>query len=164
MYVEPDLLQRMRPYKLTASGDAGPSRLETGMPSFEALTGVTAAARFLLEEGMAEIAAAEAAVFQPLLDGLVAIPGVTVWGPHELVDRVPTVAFTVEGRFPDEVATALAADRIATWAGHSYAVEVVDQLGLADSGGVVRAGVVRYIEDDDVTRLLNSVERVAASV
>jgi hypothetical protein len=29
---------------------------------------------------------------------------------------------------------------------------------------VVRAGVVRYIEDDDVTRLLNSVERVAASV
>ena len=161
MYVEPDLLRSMRPYKLTASGDAGPSRLETGMPSFEALTGVTAAARFLLEEGMAEIAAAEAAVFQPLLDGLVAIPGVTVWGPHDLVDRVPTVAFTVEGRTPDEVARALAGERIAVWSGHNYALGPVEALGLMTSGGVVRAGVVRYVTDEDVARLLAAVERLA---
>ena len=52
-------------------------------------------------------------------------------------------------------------ERIATWAGHSYAVEVVDQLGLADRGGVVRAGVVAYIEPDDVTRLLTVVERLS---
>jgi len=76
--------------------------------------------------------------------------------------RVPTVAFTVDGVCPDDVSVALAADRIATWAGHSYAVEVVDQLGLADRGGVVRAGVVAYITDDDVARLLASVERIAA--
>ena len=50
------------------------------------------------------------------------------------------------GKHPDEVAAALAGERIATWAGHSYAVEVVDQLGLADKGGVVRAGVVAYID------------------
>ena len=50
--------------------------------------------------------------------------------------------------------------RIATWSGHSYAVEVVDQLGLAGSGGVVRAGVVAYITDDDVARLLDSIQRI----
>ncbi len=113
---------------------------------------------------MERVALDEAAVFEPLLEGLRSIRGVKVWGPPTMAGRTPTVAFTVDGRFPDEVATALAADRIATWAGHSYTVEVVEQLGLADSGGVVRAGVVRYIEDDDVTRLLNWVERVAASV
>ena len=65
-------------------------------------------------------------------------------------DRTPTVAFTVAGHHPDAVATALAAERIATWAGHSYAVEAIDQLGLADSGGIVRAGVTAYVDDDDV--------------
>jgi selenocysteine lyase/cysteine desulfurase len=161
MYVEPELLCTMRPYKLAASGDAGPSRLETGMPSFEALVGVTSAARFLLDEGMDRLAAAEATVFAPLLDGLLAIPGVTVWGPHDLVDRAPTVSFTVEGRAPAEVARALAEEGIAVWSGHNYALGPVEALGLMDSGGVVRAGVVRYVTDDDVARLLAAVERLA---
>ena len=78
-------------------------------------------------------------------------------------DRTPTVAFTVDGQRPDDVAAALAAQRIATWAGHSYAVEAVDQLGLADRGGVVRAGVVAYIDDDDVARLL-AVEKLVADL
>ena len=63
---------------------------------------------------------------------------------------------------PSAVAGALAGQRIATWAGHSYAVEVVDQLGLADRGGVVRAGVVAYIDDEDVARLVDAVRRIAA--
>ena len=70
------------------------------------------------------------------------------------------VAFTVDGTPPSEVAAALAAARVATWAGHSYAVEVVDQLGLAASGGVVRAGVSVYVDADDVQRLLQLVERL----
>ena len=61
------------------------------------------------------------------------------------------------------MAAELAAVRIATWSGHSYAVEAVDQLGLAASGGIVRAGVVAYIEPDDVTRLLEMVERIATT-
>jgi cysteine desulfurase family protein (TIGR01976 family) len=162
--VEPELLDALPVAKVRPAANRGARRFETGTPNFEAIAAVEAAARFLIEERMERVADDEATVFQPLLDGLRSIRGVKVWGPPTMAGRTPTVAFTVEGRFPDEVATALAADRIATWAGHSYAVEVVDQLGLADSGGVVRAGVVRYIEDDDVTRLLNSVERVAASV
>jgi selenocysteine lyase/cysteine desulfurase len=55
----------------------------------------------------------------------------------------------------------MAAERIAVWDGHNYAVEVVGQLGLADSGGVVRAGISRYLEPDDVARLLSVVERLA---
>jgi selenocysteine lyase/cysteine desulfurase len=67
----------------------------------------------------------------------------------------------VAGRAPAEISQALAADKIAVWDGHNYAVEVVDQLGLADKGGVVRAGISRYIEPDDVQRLLRVVERMA---
>jgi len=39
---------------------------------------------------------------------------------------------------------------------------VVGQLGLAQSGGLVRAGLARYLEADDVQRLLTAVERIAA--
>ncbi len=141
----------------------GPRRWETGTPSFEAIAAVDAAATFLLDEGLEAIGAAEAAVFEPLLSGLQAMPGVHVWGPPTMADRTPTVAFTVDGWSPRDVAAELAAARVATWAGHSYAVEVVDQLGLAASGGVVRAGVVRYIEPDDVTALLDAVARLAAT-
>ncbi len=162
LYVEPGLLDTLPVAKVRPAEDVGPRRFETGTPNFEGIAAVEAAARFLLEEGMDRVAVDEAEVFAPLLDGLRSIPGVTVWGPSSMEARTPTVAFTVAGHSPDEVATALAAERIAVWAGHSYAVEVVDQLGLAESGGVVRAGVVRYIEPDDVRRLLAVVSRLAA--
>ncbi len=158
---DPALLAGLPAAKVRPAADDGPRRWETGTPNFEAIAAIGAAAQFLHDEGMDAVAAAEAEVFAPLLDGLGAIPGVRVWGPPTMDGRVPTVAFTVDGVDPDEVVTRLATERIATWAGHSYAVEAVDQLGLAASGGVVRAGVVRYIDADDVTRLLTAVERIA---
>lgn len=159
MAFDPALLDSLPIAKVRPAADRGPRRFETGTPSFEAIAGVDAAARFLLEEGMERLAAAEAELFAPLLDGLLAMEHVRVWGPASHDDRTPTVAFTVEGRHPDDTAAALAGERIAVWAGHSYAVEVVGQLGLADSGGVVRAGVSRYTEPDDVVRLLAAVSR-----
>ena len=90
-----------------------------------------------------------------------AMPKVRVWGPPSIAGRTPTAAFTIDGVHPRDIAAALAAEHVATWAGHSYAVEAVGQLGLAESGGVVRAGVVRYVEPSDVARLLAVVERLA---
>lgn len=157
---DPSLLDELPVAKVRPAADRGARRWETGTPNFEAIAAVDAAAQFLLEEGLDRLAAAEAAVFDPLLTGLQAIDGVTIHGPATMADRTPTVAFTVAGHHPNEVAEALAAVRVATWAGHSYAVEVVDQLGLATSGGVVRAGVVAYVDDDDVAQLLEAVQRL----
>jgi cysteine desulfurase family protein (TIGR01976 family) len=161
--IEPALLDELPIAKVRPAADRGPRRFETGTPSFEAIAGIEAAAAYLLDEGLDTIAAAEAAVFAPLLDGLLSMPGVTVWGPSSHECRTPTVAFTVDGHHPDVVAQRLAERRIATWAGHSYAVEVVDSLGVAAAGGVVRAGVVRYVVDDDVARLLEAVGDIARS-
>ena len=163
LVADPVLVDELPVAKVRPAPDHGPRRWETGTPSFEAIAAIEAAARFLLDEGMDRIAASEAAVFSPLLDGLAALPGVQVWGPPTGEGRTPTVAFTVAGKHPDEVAAALAADRIATWAGHSYALEAVGQLGLADQGGAVRAGVVAYIEPADVNQLLDAVEKLAAT-
>lgn len=161
VFVQPDLLEQLPVFKVRPSHDHGPSRFETGMPNFEAIAGIEATARFLLEEGMANIQAAEQALFEPLLRGLQAISGVTVWGVQGMEGRTPTAAFTVAGHSPAAVSQAMAARRIAVWDGHNYAVEVVDQLGLAETGGVVRAGISRYLELDDVHRLLAVVDQLA---
>jgi selenocysteine lyase/cysteine desulfurase len=158
--VEPALLDELPVARVRPAPDRGPRRWETGTPSFEAIAAVEAAAALLLGEGLDRIAEAEAKVFAPLLEGLLAMPGVRVWGPPTTEGRTPTIAFTVDGVRPDVVADELSLTRIATWAGHSYALEAVDQLGLAASGGVVRAGVVTYIDDEDVTRLLTEVDRL----
>jgi cysteine desulfurase family protein (TIGR01976 family) len=160
---DPSMLDSLPIAKVRPAPDAGPRRMETGTPSFEAIAAVDAAARFLLEEGMERIAASEAHVFAPLLDGLLAIDRVRVWGVPALQGRTPTVAFTVDGMDSGDVTAALARQRIATWAGHSYALEAVTRLGLEAVGGVVRAGVVRYIEADDVQRLLDAVRRISSS-
>lgn len=157
----PHLLAELPVAKVRPAPDHGPRRWETGTPSFEAIAAIDAAARFLRTTGLDALARAEMAVFGPLLDGLTSMSGVRVWGPPSMADRTPTVAFTVDGLHPSDVAQDLATERIATWAGHSYAVEAVDQLGLSHRGGVVRAGVVAYIGPDDVTRLLEVVERLA---
>jgi len=163
LWVRPELLDELPVAKVRPAPSRGARRFETGMPNFEAIAGVQAAARFLLDEGMETVAEAEAEVFRPLLDGLQALAGVRVYGPFGMSGRTPTAAFTIDGVTPADAARALADERIAVWDGHNYALEVVDQLGLARSGGVVRAGVVRYIEADDVTRLLDAVERLAAT-
>ncbi|MEX2627990.1 MAG: cysteine desulfurase-like protein [Ilumatobacteraceae bacterium] len=158
--IDPELLEALPIAKVRPASDRSPGRFETGTPSFEAIAAVEAAAGFLIDEGLDSITTAEATLFRPLLDGLMAMSGVRVHGPPTMSDRTPTVAFTVEAHHPSEVAASLAAAQVAVWSGHSYAVEVVDQLGLAEAGGVVRAGISRYTERDDVDRLLAVVETI----
>lgn len=162
LWIRPDLLDELPAFKVRPAPDHGPGRFETGMPNYEAIAGIEAATRFLLEEGLDRIAAAEAEVFEPLLRGLQSIRGVTVYGPAGMHGRTPTAAFTIDGVSPADASRALAAERIAVWDGDNYAVEVVASLGLAESGGVVRAGLARYVDADDVHRLLTAVERLAA--
>ena len=120
-----------------------------------------AGTRQVLDAGMDAIADHERAVFRPLLDGLLSMDHVTVHGPHDLTDRAPTVLFNVKGMHPDQLAQALAEAKVATWSGDSYAVEAAGALGLTATGVGVRAGVVRYIDESDVHRLLQAVDRLS---
>ena len=157
MYIEPALLDSLPVAKVRPASDTGPQRFETGTPNFEAIAATQAAARFLIEEDMQKLNVIEGAVFKPLLEGLLETRGVRVWGPQDLGSRAPTVSFTIDSMMPDRVAQELATKKIAVWSGDSYAVEVVAQLGLTQGGGVVRAGVVRYIDNDDVSNFLAAV-------
>jgi selenocysteine lyase/cysteine desulfurase len=78
----------------------------------------------------------------------VRIHGIT--DPTAYHRRVPTVSITVDGVDPAELAEFLSDHGVFVWNGHSYALPVVEWLGLADSGGVVRIGPTHYNTVDEI--------------
>ncbi|MDA8437023.1 MAG: aminotransferase class V-fold PLP-dependent enzyme [Actinomycetales bacterium] len=160
--VRNNLLREIEPYRVRPADYDGPLRWETGTQQIEVLAGITAAAEFMTSTSIAEEAARETRLLALLQEGLHEVPGVTVHGPSVTPDRAPTVVFTVAGRSPQEVDRFLASRRIAVWHGDNYAAELVDALGLRASGGVVRAGIVRYTTEDDVAALLAALTELSA--
>ena len=57
------------------------------------------------------------------------------------------------------MAEKLAAENIFVWNGNYYAVSIAERLGVEQSGGMVRIGLVHYNTLDEVNRLLNVVDR-----
>jgi cysteine desulfurase family protein (TIGR01976 family) len=163
---DPALLETLQPDKLLPSSDDVPDRFELGTPGFAQLAGVTAAVAWLatfgsgstrreqLVDAMDQIAWHESTVFDRLLGGLAARDDVHLLGAPSR--RTPTVAFTVDGRTPQQVAKSLGDKGIAVWAGNYYAVELMQAVGLEATGGAVRAGVVCYTTEDEVDRLLEA--------
>jgi cysteine desulfurase family protein (TIGR01976 family) len=162
LWMRKDLMEHLPAYQIRAAHQAGPSRFEHGSTLFEWLAGVKAAADFMLETGYDEIERVETHVLTQLLEGLGDIGGVSVCGsPVASGGRTPTVGFAVEGVHPDAVARRLAEHKVAVWSGDFYAMELIKALGLAEQGGLVRAGISIYIMDEDVARLLDAVRSVA---
>ena len=161
---DPAVLEPLVPDKLLPSSDAVPDRFELGTLAFAQLAGVAAAVDWLAGWGTGEsrracvlsgveaLHAHEQRVFERLLAGLRGRDDVTLVGRP--ARRTPTVAFTVAGRSPQQVAADLGAQGVCVWAGHYYAVELMRALGLDPSGGAVRAGVACYTTENDVDRLL----------
>ena len=88
-----------------------------------------------------------------LISGPQAIPDLCVRGitdPARFDHRVPTVSFTHRRVALADVATFLDRHGVYAWDGHSYALPVVEFLGIADSGGVVRLGPTHYNTLDEV--------------
>jgi len=156
-FAREQLLRRWRPYKVRpAAQEPAGRRHETGTLPHELLAGFTAAVDYLDGLGWPAIVAHERALGARLLGGLP--PSCLLYGPPTMNGRVPTFAFTVEGRAPADVARHLAERGIAVWHGNYYAVEVMERLGLRD--GAVRAGIVHYNDAHDVDRLLRELERL----
>lgn len=155
----PALLEELQPDKLRPSSDEVPDRWELGTLPFEALAGVRAAAEYVAAVDWTGVSAHENALLGATLAGLAATPGVTLHGAAR--DRTATLMFSVDGRTPLEVATALAANEVAVWHGNYYAWELSTHLGL-EPDGALRAGFVHYNDASDAERLLEAVATVAA--
>jgi cysteine desulfurase family protein (TIGR01976 family) len=175
-----ELLAALPAYKVRPAED----RWETGTQNHEGIAGTLAAVEYLasmgerfggvapgaprrkrLLAGMAGIEAYERDLSLLLLDGLAEVPGLTLHGladPARVAERTPTFALTLDGWSPRAVTEALAARGIYAWDGDFYATTLIEDLGLAAAGGVVRVGLAHYNTAAEVERLLAALGEIAA--
>lgn len=153
-----------------------PGKLEPGNANYELSYGSLGVLDYLAElQGMVgaepdpqaraawdAIAAHEEQLARRLLDYLATRADVRVIGPAraDRALRVPTISFVVEGRRAEDVVLAIDPHGVGVRHGHFYAARLIDHLGLAEQGGVVRASLVHYNTLDEVDRLIAALELV----
>jgi cysteine desulfurase family protein (TIGR01976 family) len=172
LFARADLLRTLDVPKLRPAPDTIPERIETGTQNHEGIVGAAAAVDFLagLATGPTRRARLEAtfealhrrgsALVEQLWNGLGAIRGVRLYGPSPSSPRTPTVSFTLDG-IPAATVCRLLADR-ALFASHGdfYATTVVERLGRSQEG-LVRIGCACYTTDEEIERLLESLQRIS---
>ncbi len=104
-------VERLRPLTRGGTGsnseleeqpDFLPDMCESGTPNAVGLAGLAAGARWVLERGVETIRAHEVAMTQRLIDGLSALPDVTVYGGHDAGRQTATVSFNIARMAPSE--------------------------------------------------------------
>ena len=157
-YGKRELLESWRPYKVRPSANEPVGRrFEHGTLQHELLAGFIAAVEYVESLGWEAMLAHERGLGPRFLDGLP--EPVELYGLRTMEGRAPTFAFNLPGRSSEETATELAARDIAVWWGDYYAVEIMKQLGLGDSGAV-RVGFVHYNTEGEVDRLLTALDEL----
>ena len=183
LYGKREHLQRLRPYKVRANSDAIPYRWELGTLNHECIAGITACVDYLADLGRrcdpsaanrrAALLAAYAAIekhehtlMERLMDGLLKIPGLKLYGisdPSRFAQRCPTIALRVEGNTPLQLATRLGERGFFTWDGNYYALNLTELLDVEKDGGFLRIGLAHYNTMEEVERLLQAMQEIAKS-
>jgi cysteine desulfurase family protein (TIGR01976 family) len=182
-------LEALPPFHVRPAGDAIPGRLETGTKPFELLAGLGGTLRYLEKVGVTQGGAAgspgqgdrfrrsrylaamsairryEVALGRQLLERVSAVRGIRVHGitdPTRASERCPTVALTLPGHDPAEVARFLGERGIYVRNGDHYAYELHRALGLDASGGTVRVSLGHYNTAAEIERLGEALDELAA--
>ncbi len=174
LYGREEILSELPAYKVRPAGDEPPAKWETGTGNFESMSALLGTLSYLcslaedtggnesaqLHSAMETVNRSERALTERLLAGLGSLPGVRIYGvtdPSQFDRRVPTVSFTFDGHRPEDVASELGARGIFSWAGNHYALEPLNQLGLAATG---RVGLVHYNLPEEIDRFIGALAEI----
>ena len=181
LYGKREHLKRLRPYKVRPNTNNIPNCWEWGTLNHECIAGIKACVDYWEDLGRrakpsvgnrreAIVAAHEAihpherAMTEKMIAGLLAIPGLKLYGisdPRRFENRCATIAVRIEGHTPLELATKLGERGFFTWDGNYYALNVTEQLDVERLGGFLRIGLVHYNTMEEVERMLAALWEIA---
>lgn len=140
-----------------------PDACESGTLNAVGLAGLEAGIRWVLQQGVERIRAHEVELAQQLIDGLRAIPGVTVYGTLDATRQTATVSFNIAGMEPSEVGLRLDDEYgILARVGLHCAPAAHKTLGTFPAG-TVRFGLAALNTADEVRAAVDAVRQVARS-
>jgi cysteine desulfurase family protein (TIGR01976 family) len=181
LYGKREHMKRLKPYKVRACTDEIPSRWESGTNNHECIAGIGACVEYLadlgrradasvktrraaIEAAFAAIHDHEYALLRTLISGVLALPGVKLYGITDLKrfnERCPTIVLRIKGHTPLELATKLGDRGFFTWDGNYYAINLTDRLNVEKDGGFLRIGLAHYNTAEEVERLLAALTEIA---
>jgi selenocysteine lyase/cysteine desulfurase len=136
--------------------------MEAGTQNLVGIAGLVAGQRYIKFRGMKEIRRHEMDLFRILLDGLLALENVTVYGPHDTENRVPVVSLNVAGLAAIDVGTLLDVDYgIAARTGLHCAPKVHEGLGTLEKG-TVRLSLGPFTTEAHVRHALYALGEIAS--
>jgi len=172
--IKRDLFEGMEVHRLDPAPAHVPDKLETGTQNHEGIAGVRGALEFIsslgegdslrekLLDAMQTIEDHETRLADRFRVALREIPGVTLYAAPDGARKTPTVAFRLEGRTPLEVCRHAADRGFFIAAGDFYASTLSRRLGLAESGGFVRAGLAPYNTEEEAERFVRALRQIAS--
>jgi len=175
------LLKELSPYKVRPSHDEVPDRWETGTANHEALAGLVAAVDYIagigdshgsggpdrrssVIAGLEAIRAYESSLSARFLEGLSSLDDISLYGIGDIarVDaRTPTFAVRVGSHSPRSTAEELGRRGIFVWDGNYYALALMEELDLEDTGGAVRIGFCHYNSIEEIDRVVDELGQLS---
>lgn len=142
--------------------DEYPWRLEYGTPNVMGIAGLHAGLGWIQKTGLERIHEHEMRLMARLVEGLRAIPGVTMYCQGGLDDHIAVLAFNVDGFDAGNTGTILDVDHdIACRTGLHCAPRVHEQLGIDKIHGAVRFGIGPFNTDEHIEAAIAGVGEIA---
>ncbi|WP_201307015.1 aminotransferase class V-fold PLP-dependent enzyme [Companilactobacillus farciminis] len=165
LYGKKELLEQMSPYqfggeminsvdKFDSTWSELPWKFEAGTQNVSGAIGLGKAIDYLNNLGMENIAEYEQELVDYALPKLLAIRGLTVYGPQDSTIHNGVISFNLNNLHPHDVATAFDMDGVAVRAGHHCAQSLMKYLGVV---ATVRASFYFYNTKADVDKLLQAI-------
>lgn len=141
--------------------DFVPDKYESGTPNVVGIAGLGAGVRFIMKEGINSIYIKEQKLTQMLIDGLLSIPDVTVYGGLDAKRQVGVVSFNIQGLSPSEVSMYLDDEfDIMCRSGLHCAPSAHKTIGTFPEG-TIRFSLGIFSTEEDVINSINAVRKIA---
>jgi cysteine desulfurase/selenocysteine lyase len=135
-----------------------PHKFEAGTSQIAEAIGLGAAVDWIRAISIERIRGHEEALVAEALARLAEVPGLTIHGPTDPVDRGALVSFSLAGAHPHDIGEILGREGVCVRAGHHCAQPLMRRLGVH---ATTRASFAVHNSLDDVTRLIDGLATVA---
>ena len=165
LYGKQSLLEKMEPiefggemidfvYHDHSTWSELPWKFEAGTPNIAGAIALGSAIDYLTEIGMDKIHQHEQELVAYVLPKLLAIDGLTVYGPNDPKKHSGVIAFNLDAVHPHDTATALDMEGVAVRAGHHCAQPLLNYLDIQSTA---RASFYLYNTKEDADRLVAAI-------
>ncbi|QDU81724.1 putative cysteine desulfurase [Polystyrenella longa] len=172
LYINPEITEQVTSLRTGGTGTnseeatqptACPEKYESGNHNAPGLLGLTAGLEFLKERTIADIRKHETELMQQLQDGLLELPGLTVYGPHSPSARTGVLSLNLENFDPQDLSVVLDETfEIQTRSGYHCAPGAHQVIGSFERGGTLRLSPGPFTTSNDIETVVAAFREITS--